>query len=92
MGHVLQCKTPLKNCTQQAFTQLNPFSLAVNLQRLSDPLLTGSVLCNRAEALDVVALVMARHNKGALTELFVGSATKYVSHHCKQPLVIIHDE
>jgi hypothetical protein len=50
----------------------------------------GAVICRRAEQLNAAAVVMAKHNKGAIREFFVGSVTVYCTHHCKAPLLIMH--
>lgn len=38
----------------------------------------GAVICKRAEQLNASAVVLAKHNKGAIKEFFVGSVTNYV--------------
>ncbi|KAI7840666.1 hypothetical protein COHA_005588 [Chlorella ohadii] len=50
----------------------------------------GEAVCKRAEALNAAAVVMAKHQRGAIAEFFLGSVTKYCTHHCKQPLVVLH--
>lgn len=50
----------------------------------------GEAICKRAEALQAAAVVMAKHQRGAIAEFFLGSVTKYCTHHCKQPLVVLH--
>ncbi|GFH14123.1 methyltransferase, partial [Haematococcus lacustris] len=50
----------------------------------------GSVVCKRAEQLNASAIVLAKHNKGAVKEFFVGSVTNYVTHHCRLPVIIMH--
>lgn len=52
----------------------------------------GAILCKRAEQLQAVAVVMAKHNKGAIKEFFIGSVTNYLTHHCKSPVVVMHTE
>lgn len=39
----------------------------------------GAVICKRADQLNASAVVLAKHNKGAIKEFFVGSVTNYVS-------------
>jgi structural maintenance of chromosome 2 len=42
----------------------------------------GSIICKRAEKINAVAVVLAKHNKGKIAEFFVGSVTNYCeSHH-----------
>jgi nucleotide-binding universal stress UspA family protein len=50
----------------------------------------GAVICKRAEQLQAAVIVMAKHNKGALKEFFVGSATNYVTHHAVCPVLVMH--
>jgi nucleotide-binding universal stress UspA family protein len=50
----------------------------------------GEAICKRAEALNASAVVMAKHQRGAIAEFFLGSVTKYCTHHCKQPLIVLH--
>jgi nucleotide-binding universal stress UspA family protein len=33
---------------------------------------------------------MSKHSKSRLKEMFVGSATAYVSHHIQCPLLVMH--
>ena len=37
----------------------------------------GSIICKRAEQINAVAVVLAKHNKGRIAEFFVGSVTNY---------------
>jgi nucleotide-binding universal stress UspA family protein len=50
----------------------------------------GEVLCARAVDLDATAVIMASHNKGRIKEFFLGSVTSYCTHHCKQPVLVLH--
>ncbi|KAI8476104.1 MAG: hypothetical protein J3K34DRAFT_402100 [Monoraphidium minutum] len=52
----------------------------------------GQLICLRAENLNAAAVIMAKHNKGALKEFFLGSCSAYVIHHCKQPVVVLHGD
>ncbi|GBF98512.1 adenine nucleotide alpha hydrolase [Raphidocelis subcapitata] len=52
----------------------------------------GALISSRAESLQVAVVVMAKHNKGAVREFFLGSCTSYVLHHCKQPVVVLHSD
>lgn len=51
---------------------------------------TGSIVCKRAEQLNAAAVVMAKHNKGAMAEFFIGSVSNYCTHHSKAPVLIMH--
>ncbi|KIZ01705.1 hypothetical protein MNEG_6253 [Monoraphidium neglectum] len=73
-------------------------------ERFEAVLRTRHLICSRAEALNAIAVVMAKasaaagsrrpeaHNKGALKEFFLGSCSSYVIHHCKQPVVVLHND
>ncbi|KAG2492783.1 hypothetical protein HYH03_008944 [Edaphochlamys debaryana] len=50
----------------------------------------GAVICKRAEQLQASCIVMAKHNKGAIKEFFVGSVCNYCTHHAKQPVLVMH--
>lgn len=50
----------------------------------------GQLICARADLLKVAAVIMAKHNKGAVKEFFVGSSCSYVIHRCKQPVIVLH--
>jgi nucleotide-binding universal stress UspA family protein len=46
-------------------------------------------LCKKADELDAAAIVMARHARGRVAELFLGSVTTYVTHHAKRATVVV---
>ncbi len=50
----------------------------------------GSIVCKRAEQLMATVVVLAKHNKGAIAEFFVGSVTNYCTKHCKSPVLVMH--
>ncbi|GAB4820045.1 hypothetical protein N2152v2_007091 [Parachlorella kessleri] len=50
----------------------------------------GEIICKRADSLKAHAVVLAKHQRGLLHELFLGSVAKYVCGHCKQPVVVLH--
>ena len=50
----------------------------------------GAIICKRAEQLDAGMVVMAKHDKGALKEFFLGSSTKHCTHHCRAPVLVLH--
>ncbi|WIA13620.1 hypothetical protein OEZ86_006880 [Tetradesmus obliquus] len=50
----------------------------------------GALVCRRAEGIDAVAVVMAKHSRGTIKEFFIGSVTNYACHHCKQPVLVLH--
>jgi nucleotide-binding universal stress UspA family protein len=49
----------------------------------------GHVLCKKAQELSAVAIVMASHNRGKMSQLLVGSVTQYATHHSKVPVVVV---
>lgn len=50
----------------------------------------GEIICKRAEDLHTPAVVMAKHNQASIKEFFLGSVSKYCTHHCKQPVIVLH--
>lgn len=50
----------------------------------------GEIICRRAEDLKTPAVVMAKHNQASIKEFFLGSVSKYCTHHCKQPVIVLH--
>ena len=50
----------------------------------------GEAVCKRADALDAAAVVMAKHQRSAVSEFFLGSTAKYCTVHCKRALVVLH--
>lgn len=57
---------------------------------LTDADSIGEAICKRAEALNAGAVLLAKHQRGAISEFFLGSTSKFCIGHCKKPLVIIH--
>lgn len=49
----------------------------------------GAIVCKRAEQLQAAAVVMAKHNKGAIKEFLVGSVCNYCTHHAKVPVLVM---
>ena len=60
------------------------------LQSDTDTDSIGNVVCQRAEALAVVAVVMAGHSKSKVGDFFMGSVTNFCTHHCKKPVLVVH--
>lgn len=50
----------------------------------------GELICVRAVLLQTPAVVMAKHNQTSIKEFFMGSVSKYCTHHCKQPVIVLH--
>ncbi|KAA6418458.1 MAG: hypothetical protein FRX49_11618 [Trebouxia sp. A1-2] len=50
----------------------------------------AAIICKRAQDLETPAVVMAKHNQGSIKEFFLGSVSKYCTHHCKQPVIVLH--
>jgi len=57
---------------------------------LTDADSIGEAICKRADALKAAAVCMAKHQRGAISEFFMGSTTKYCTTHCKAPLIVLH--
>lgn len=60
------------------------------LQSDTDTDSIGNVVCQRAEALAAVAVVMAGHSKSRVGDFFMGSVTNFCTHHCKKPVLVVH--
>lgn len=67
-----------------------PFKVEI-VRFLTDNDSIGEVICKRAEAINAASVVMASHNKGPIKEFFLGSVTKYATHHCKQPVLVLRE-
>ena len=50
----------------------------------------GEVVAARAERLGASAVVLAKHNKGTIKELLLGSTAKHLTKHCTSPVVVLH--
>lgn len=50
----------------------------------------GNVVCQRAEALAVAAVVIAGHRKSKVGDFLMGSVTNFCTHHCKKPVLVVH--
>lgn len=49
----------------------------------------GFAVCQRAEALNVVAVVMAGRNRSRTGDFFLGSVTNFCTQHCKKPVLLV---
>ena len=50
----------------------------------------GVEICKRAEHLGAYMVVMAKHTRGPLQQLLLGSATLYCLKHCRVPVLVLH--
>jgi nucleotide-binding universal stress UspA family protein len=50
----------------------------------------GRVICKKAVELQATAVVLAKHNRGRIQEIFMGSVCKHCVAHCTQPVVVVH--
>mmetsp|Transcript_355 Transcript_355/g.944 ORF Transcript_355/g.944 Transcript_355/m.944 type:complete len:430 (-) Transcript_355:66-1355(-) len=53
--------------------------------------MVGDAIVLKAEEVDAAAVVMASHGKSSLAEFFLGSITNFCTHHCTQPVVVLHN-
>lgn len=83
--HAAFCVQAQKNCSNKVQIALLGF-----LQSDTDTDSIGNVVCQRAEALAVVAVVMAGHSKSKVGDFFMGSVTNFCTHHCKKPVLVVH--
>ncbi|KAL4443592.1 hypothetical protein ABPG75_011329 [Micractinium tetrahymenae] len=90
LKHISEAKEFMK---RRFVTKLASRSIAYKVEIvhfLTDNDSIGEAICKRAEALNAAAVVMAKHQRGAIAEFFLGSVTKYCTHHIKQPLIVLH--
>lgn len=63
---------------------------ALSLQSEVDNDAIGRVICNKAAELNSAAVVLAKHRRGRLKEMLMGSVCKYCVQHCTSPVVVVH--
>ena len=49
----------------------------------------GQLICQKASDIGACMVVMAKHSRGALKELFVGSVTSHCIHHSRVPVLVV---
>lgn len=49
----------------------------------------GQLVAARAAATDAAAVVLTKHDAGALKRFFLGSTAKYLTKHCDKPVVVL---
>ena len=49
-------------------------------------------ICQRAEEVKASLIIVSKHNKGMLKELFTGSVTSKVIHNSKIPVLVFHGD
>lgn len=49
----------------------------------------GQLVAARAAATDAAAVVLTKHDAGALKRFFLGSTAKYLTKHCEKPVVVL---
>ena len=88
--HIAEAKEMMKTrfVTKLASRSI-PYAVEI-VHFLTDADSIGEAICKRADALKASAVCMAKHQRGAISEFFLGSTTKYCTAHCKAPLVVLH--
>lgn len=56
---------------------------------LTDTQSIGEAICKRADGLKATIVCMAKHNRGKISEFFLGSTSKYCTVHCPCPLIVV---
>ena len=64
-------------------------TMAVFAQADVDTDSVGFAVCQRAEALNVVAVVMAGRNRSRTGDFFLGSVTNFCTQHCRKPVLLV---
>lgn len=49
----------------------------------------GFAVCQRAENLNAIAVVMAGRNRSRTGDFFLGSVTNFCTQHCKKPVLLV---
>ncbi|KAK9817274.1 hypothetical protein WJX72_012134 [[Myrmecia] bisecta] len=58
--------------------------------RKAGPTGIGKAICDYAKEKQASIVVIGTHSKRSITEFFVGSVTHFCTHHCTQPLLLLH--
>jgi len=88
--HIAEAKDMMKARFVTKLASRNiPYQVEI-VHFLTDADSIGEAICKRAVALDAAAVCMAKHQRGKISEFFLGSTTKYCTTHCTKPLVVLH--
>lgn len=61
----------------------------LHLQADVDTDSVGFAVCQKAENLNAVAVVMAGRNRSRTGDFFLGSVTNFCTQHCKKPVLLV---
>jgi nucleotide-binding universal stress UspA family protein len=83
-----------KECEQRAIEQLRSYSIqaenrhlkAETFQQIGD---AGQIICETAKNCGADLIVIGRHQKSILSEVFLGSTSNYVLHHAPCSAMVI---
>lgn len=90
LKHIADAKEMMKTRFVTKVASKNvPYKVEI-VHFLTDADSIGEAICKRAEKLNSAVVCMAKHQRGAISEFFLGSTTKYCTTHCKAPLVVLH--
>jgi nucleotide-binding universal stress UspA family protein len=90
LKHIAEAKEMMKSrFIPKLATRNIPYQVEI-VHFLTDADSIGEAICKRADALNAAAVCMAKHQRGAISEFFLGSTTKYCTTHMKAPLIVLH--
>lgn len=90
LKHIGEAKEMMKHRFVTKLASRNiPYQVEI-VHFLTDADSIGEAICKRAAALNAAAVCMAKHQRGAISEFFLGSTTKYCTAHCATPLIVLH--
>lgn len=90
LQHIADAKAFMKTrFVTKLATRNIPYKVEI-VHFLTDNDSIGEAICKRAEVLKAAAVVLAKHQRGRISEFFLGSVTKYCTAHCTAPLVVLH--
>ena len=90
LKHIADAKEMMKKRFVTKVVSKNiPYQVEI-VHFLTDADSIGEAICKRAQTLDAGAVCMAKHNRGRVSEFFLGSTTKYCTTNCQSPLIVLH--
>jgi nucleotide-binding universal stress UspA family protein len=90
LQHIQDAKEFMRRrCATKAASKAIPYKVEI-VHYMTDADSIGDAVCKRAEALNAAMVVLTKHQRGALSEFFLGSTAIFVAKRCTMPVVLIH--
>jgi nucleotide-binding universal stress UspA family protein len=91
---ITQYQQDLRDCEQRGIERLQSYSIQARDRHLKVEILqsigdAGRVICETAKKCAADLIVIGRHQKSILSEVFLGSTSNYVLHHAPCSVMII---